>query len=146
MPLTPFNAELSLALGQHLAKNASQCDRNNTVVRVDRINAKHNVAYCSVKQRHSGLFRRSVSVNALTWRAQVALAPLIELGITPLITVQHKSLRNLSIPPARNASPVLRGMWERLGAPFSREDVSPDPLVADPFGWQQAMRISGDGE
>ena len=141
------NVERAKALGQHLAANATQCNRHNIVVRVDWINADHSVAFCSVEQLHRGLFRRDRSTNYLVWQAERALAPLKDLGITPLISVQHKSLGNLSIPPARTPSPSfmdwIRELWNRLGSPMSREGFSLMPVTVDPFGWRRAMNGSG---
>lgn len=143
MNTTPSKSECALAPGQHLAENASVCVRNNIVVRVDRINSKQSVAFCSVEQRHRGPFRRSRSTSYLLRNAEKALAPLRGLGITPLITVQHRSLKNLSTPTVRAGSPSfmdwIRDLWGRSGSPMSREGFSLMPVAIDPFGWRQAM-------
>ncbi|MBZ0206628.1 MAG: hypothetical protein K8H89_09905 [Flavobacteriales bacterium] len=149
MTPTPTNEERATALGKLLAKNAAQCKHANIVVRVDRINADQSVAFCSVEQLHRGLFRRDRSTDHLVWQAERALAPLRGHGLTPLINVQHRSLRNASTPATPTASPSLmdwiRDLWGKLGRPMSREGFSPAPVAQDPFGWRRAMIASGGG-
>ena len=129
-------------LDQQLADNAANCDRYNIIVRVDRVNSKRNVAFCSVEQRHRGLFRRDRPSHYLAWQAEMALAPLRHNGITPLITVQEKSLGNPNSSPVRATPPSfmsrVRGLWNRPGASKSRV-----PVPVDPFGWRMAMNGCG---
>ena len=146
-PPSPSNKERSEAFGRLLAENAALCARQNIVVRVDRINADHSVAYCSVEQLHRGSFRRERSMDQLIGQAERALAPLRARGMLPLLSVQHKSLKNLSAPPARTVASSfmdrVRALWGRLGSPLAREGFSLTPLGHDPFGWRRAMNGSG---
>lgn len=147
MPNEPTNVERSLALHRHLSDNESECIKRNIIVRVDSINADHSVAQCSVEQRMSGLLRRTYPVPELIWRAEQALAPLMGLGIVPLLTIRHKTLKNTSTTKARrmDRSPMDRmaDIWKWLGYPLSPEGFGAVVLAKDPFGWRQAMISSG---
>ena len=129
-------------LDQQLAENAVECNRQNIRVRIDRINSKHNVAYCSVAQLHRGLFRRSRPFPYLVHQAERALAPLRAHGITPMIAVQQRAMQDPIDPAVHTVHPFLIGralhLWNRLGAPMSRSSNT-----ADPFGWRQALSGSG---
>ena len=65
----------------------------------------------------------------------------------PSSNVQRKSIQNLSMPPARSASPSfmdwIRDLWNRLGSPMSREGFSLVPVKVEPFGMRRAMKGSG---
>lgn len=124
-------------------ENAADCLRHNVRVHVIEVNPSQSVAICSVEQLHRGLMRMKVPDQQLIWHAEQALVPLMNLGISPMITVRQKSLKNLSKPTARRATPslmdLIRDLWGRLGTPLSREGFSVLPVAHDPFGWQQAM-------
>jgi len=146
MRKAPTNVERAQALHRHLSDNESDCIKRNIIVNVTSINAAQSVAYCSVEQRKSGVFRRALPVAELLWRAEQALAPLIGLGIVPLLTVRHRSLSNTLILRRREStrSPMdwIPDLLTWLGYPLSREGFSVVPVVHDPFGWRRAMHSS----
>ncbi|MEZ4740318.1 MAG: hypothetical protein R2818_13400 [Flavobacteriales bacterium] len=129
-----------------MSENRSECVKRNIRVHVDRINADQSVAFCSVEQRLTGLLRRTCSVPELIWRAEQALAPLHSMGIVPLLTVRHKTLKAAPMVdrPKRAISPMdwLPDLWRWLGSPFARERFGAVAVVRDPFGWKRAMYSS----
>ena len=131
------------ATHHQLTDNAARCARRNIRVHVNSINADRSVALCSVEQLRGGFFQRNCSVQELIWRAEQALAPLIGLGILPMITVKHQDLKNASEATAprnvRSLMDRLRDLAGLLGLPFAREGFSPLPVAGDPFGWRRAM-------
>jgi hypothetical protein len=127
---------------RHLRENASDCLKHNVWVHVERINPIDQVAFCTVQQHHSGAFRRERSNEELVWHAEQALSPLLELGISPLITVRQcePSVRSGNDTDRRILSLMVLLRW--LGWPQLRIGVTPLPLVRDPFGWRQALRAN----
>lgn len=131
------------ATHDRLVENALRCARHGIIVQVNSINADRSVALCSVEQRESAFLRRDRSVHELIWQAEQALAPLIGLGILPMISVRHKDLLNASAPVAvrarRSLMDRLRELAGLLGHSSSREGFTPLPVAPDPFGWRRAM-------
>lgn len=137
----------ALHLQRHLKENESECIKHNIVVQVNRVNSDQSVAFCSVEQRHAGLLRRTHSVPELIWRAEQALAPLNGMGIIPLITARDRN-SNVASPMERPRNAIeplvwLSDIWRWLGSPFARETFGVVPVVSDPFGWKQAVQLSG---
>jgi|GEM_PF-1695874 len=134
------------ARDRHLSENEAECIKHNIIVHVDSINADQSVAFCSVEQRHAGLFRRTLTVHELIWRAEQALAPLIGAGIVPLVTVRHKSLLNAGAAQPhqgqRSLMDRISELLKWLGLPMWREGFGTVALVNDPFGWRRAMTAS----
>ncbi len=132
--------DLSQALHRHLRDNESDRVRSNIIVHVDGIDAAHNVAFCSVEQRLFGPCRRTRTAPELIWHAEQALAPLIGLGLLPLITV-----RPFAPEPAGNDRSVMDWipwLWRWLGYPLSPIGFGSVLLAHDPFGWRRAMSAS----
>lgn len=138
------NVQRAQALHRHLSENESECIKRNIIVRVDVINAQQNVAFCTVEQRLMGFFRRSYSFPELVWRAEQALAPLKELGITPLLTVRERTTSASAARTQNRWTPMdwVPDLWRWLGYPLAREGFGAVPVVHDPFGWKQAMVTS----
>ncbi|MEO8069182.1 MAG: hypothetical protein ABI599_15900 [Flavobacteriales bacterium] len=133
------------ALSRHLNANEKECIESNIIVRVNRISAEHTIAFCSVEQRRTGLLRRTCTVHELIRRAEKALAPLVGMGIVPLITVRHKSLFNITTKTARaSRMPVdwIPNLWHWLGHPVGNRVFRTVPVPRDPFGWRHALSIS----
>src|SRR5688572_9008324 len=137
------NVQRARALHRHLSENESDLIRRNIVVRVDSINTGQNVALCTVEQRITGLLRRTYSPPELVWRAEQALAPLIGLGIMPLITVRHPALQNAKGTAQRATGRSLMdwvpNVWSWLGYPLAPRGFGAVRLDHDPFGWRGAM-------
>lgn len=128
---------------RHLRENASDCRKNNVRVRVERINRERQVAFCTVQQHRMGFLHRDRSTAELVWRAEQALSPLLELGISPLITVRQpgaSSEPTSSSRTRRSTHHLLPAFVRWLGWPLLRERIMPQPLARDPFGWRQALR------
>lgn len=127
---------------RHLLANAAACRRRNIIIRVESANADRTVALCSVEQGERGLLRRTYSHPELVWRAEQALAPLIGLGMLPLINVNMHATHGTSTAARVGWSPFdwiarLR-IW--LGYPHSPVGVGGLPSNRDPFGLRLAMR------
>jgi hypothetical protein len=116
--------------------------RSNIIVHVDEINATHNVAFCSVEQRLFGLCRRTRTGTELVWHAEQALAPLIGLGLVPLITVRPIPPTPKHANSGRSLMDWLPTLWRWLGYPLSPTGFGSVLLAHDPFGWRRAMRAS----
>lgn len=130
---SPENVRLQ-PVQQHLQDNKAACERHNVRVHVDMMNDDRTVAYCSVEQGQHGIFRREQAVSELVRQAEQALAPLMGLGITPMVTPRHAQLGN-SPPGARRP----RTTWLRLRAWLGLTRVQPTEPADDPFGWRLAM-------
>lgn len=133
-------------LQRHLSENRSECIKRNILVHVDSVNADRTVAFCSVEQRLTGLLRRTHSIPELIWRAEQALAPLHRMGIVPLLSVRHKTLKAAPLvdQPQQASTPMdwLPELWRWLGSPFARASFGSVPIVRDPFGWKRAVQAS----
>jgi hypothetical protein len=131
---------------RHLRENASDCLKHNVWVHVERIDPANQVAFCTVQQHYSGAVRRERSTDDLAWRAQQALSPLLELGISPQITVRQPEHSILGGKDIRRDIPSLISLVPELlrwlGWPGLRFGYAPLPLVRDPFGWRQALRAN----
>lgn len=124
---------------RHLAENASQLEHRNIRVHVDSVSPSHHAAFCTVQQRHRGWLWRKLSVEELTWRAEQALAPLMRMGVLPMITVRHRSLLNATeSAPRRHA--LLKSLLSKFtrwtGMPPSRRGPDISAAAEDPFGWR----------
>ena len=146
MPITPSQTtrtERAQAFRQKLHTNESYCISNNLIVRVHQINSLKKTAHCSVEQRIKGLFRRTYSRNELILHAEKALAPLIGIGISPMITVRHSSTRNTTSNTMAKEQgfliDLLLDWWRSLGIGGSLQGFGAARLKDDPFGWQLAM-------
>ncbi len=125
------------AFQEHLRENEKELLPHNIVVRVESIHQAHRTAMCSVRQRDAGLLRRRRSAIELIWRAEQALAPLLTLGISPMVQVRRT---HRLLPAAFGSDPRawLGRMAQRLGYPASLV-VGADASEEDPFGWRRAM-------
>jgi hypothetical protein len=145
MTREPSTAALTQTRDGHLRANEKECIKRNIIVHVDSINKTKNVAYCSVGQRKTGLFHRTYEVSELVWRAHHALTPLIDGGITPLVTARHASSLNTTVAPPTQVRDHFMDAFSEfqkwLGYP-AHEEFSKIALVQDPFGWHQAMLAS----
>lgn len=137
------NSERTKVLCRHLSSNERECISSNIAVRVDRINKHHSIAFCSVEQRRSGLFQRKCSVHELIQRAEQALAPMVGMGIVPLITVRHASLSNCTSATdraRRSFMDRIKDLWHYWsGQRPAHARLSVIPITTDPFGWRSAM-------
>lgn len=125
------------AFHEHLRENEAELLRHNIIVRVESMHLAHRAALCTVRQRHAGLLRRSRSNNELVWRAEQALAPLLVLGISPLVQVLGRRPLPLA-PHVAGLRAWLRRMAKRLGYPGAAP-ITAAPPVPDPFGWRSAV-------
>lgn len=125
---------------RHLTTNASECQRRNLSIRVDSVNADQTIAFCSVGQCERGLLRRTYSQPELVWRAEQALAPLIGLGLLPLINVRQKVTRRMSMEHNWwSPRQWISGLRVWLGYSGGRGDQVGLALGNDPFGLRKAM-------
>lgn len=122
-----------------LRANAALCADRNVRVTVETFNALGTVAFCSVEQiRHGWLWRRQ-PVTELVWRAEQALAPLIGLGILPMVSPRHADLHNATTEAALPGAP--RGnLLERVRHWLGLGMAVRGPDATDPFGWGLALR------
>ena len=127
------NDQLNL-VQRHLRENLLTCDRHNVHVQVDRMNGDRTVAFCSVEQATHGLFLREREVSELVRQAEQALAPLLGLGIVPMIMPRHARLGNTARQTNHH-----RSTWRRLRAWLGLMAKAPAYGADDPFGWQLAM-------
>lgn len=125
------------AFHQHLRENEAELLRHNIIVRVDSMHLAHRTALCSVRQRHAGLLRRKRSNIELVWRAEQALAPLLVLGISPLVQVLGRRPLPL-VPRMAGMRAWLHRMAQRLGYPGAAPTIAAPP-APDPFGWRSAV-------
>jgi hypothetical protein len=128
------------AFHRHLQANEQACIADNIHVQVDRINAEHKSAFCSVHQRLHGPLRRRLTDHELVWRAEQALAPLSNLGLIPLITLAPRTDRPESRVNGvqRSIAGLLYGLWRKLGFPWAPLGFRSLTLAHDPFGWRKA--------
>jgi hypothetical protein len=131
------------AAQRHLEDNAHQMTRSNIIVHVDWVSLPHHAAFCSVEQRHRGWLWRRCSVEELTWRAEQALAPLMSMGILPMITVKHRSLRNATTSRTQRFALLNNVLGQLLGwsgLPLGWKSAATRGVDNDPFGWRSASR------
>ena len=125
---------------RHLRENASECLKHNVRVHVERIDLKKRVAFCTVQQLHVGALRRYRSNDELVWRAEQALSPLLDLGISPLITVRQPGKAAPTAKALDHRQWSFAAILHLLGWPLVHKSFTPLPTVRDPFGWRQALR------
>ena len=125
---------------RHLSVNASACDRCNVEIRVISINTDRSIAVCTVRQRHRGVLRRTYSRDELLLRAEQALAPLLRLGILPMINMPDPKERATLAPcrPEQGTSSVIARVRSWLGYPDERTGLQVSSV--DPFGLFAALR------
>lgn len=129
------------AAQRHLEVNEHLLQRRNIIVHVDAVSPSQHAAFCTVEQRHRGWLWHTCSVEELAWRAEQALAPLMSIGILPMITVKHRSLRNATAPTPQRLA-VLHHWVGKLktwsGLPFDGHTEHASADAHDPFGWRSA--------
>jgi hypothetical protein len=132
------------AAQRHLEVNEHLLQRRNIIVHVDAVSPSQHAAFCTVEQRHRGWLWHTCSVEELAWRAEQALAPLMSIGILPMITVKHRSLRNATAATPQRLA-VLHHWFGKLktwsGLPFGDDAKDATTLGHDPFGWRSASAL-----
>ena len=116
--------------------------RSNVDVHVDEISTAHHVAFCSVEQRLFGVCGRTSPSQELVWYAEQALAPLIGLGLTPLITVRSNGPKRSRVRDGGSIMDWLPRLWRWLGHPLSPLGFQSVLLAHDPFRWRRAITSS----
>jgi hypothetical protein len=141
--MTPLHTSTQMqdAVQQHLATNAVHLTRLNILVQVDAVSASRHAAFCSVEQLHHGWMWHTCSVEELAWRAEQALAPLMGMGILPMITVKHRSLHNGTAATPQGLALLQHWLGRSLawtGITWGRRHAHRAGEAADPFGWRAA--------
>lgn len=136
---------VSSAFQEKLTANETYCIAHNIVVHVHSINFINRMAACSVEQLVTGIFRRSYSRSELTRRAEIALAPLIAVGISPMVTVKHKNSRNKTASSFddNDRFKILLHFWRFLGIGIPMWRKGKTRITNDPFGWKKAYMSTG---
>lgn len=131
-----------------LAANAAQLARLNIVVHVDAVSPSRHAVFCSVEQLHHGWLWHTCTVEELAWRAEQALAPLMIMGILPMVTVKHPLLHNSSATTPQGVALLMHWLGRSIGwagIPWGRRHGHRAGEAVDPFGWR-AVLVNGAQE
>lgn len=127
---------------RELVANAARLARLNILVHVDAVSPSRHAVFCSVEQIHHGWLWHTCTVEELAWRAEQALAPLMTLGILPMITVKHPLLHNSTAATPRVPALLQHWLgwltaWSRI--PLGRRHAHRPGEAVDPFGWRVVL-------